>query len=305
MTHLAPPLSQRSLKRLRSLEFHEVVLDDARVLTANPTAAQVLLPEELWSYILSFAEDIDLQTLVKVNHVFRRLASDRILWKNYLNSRNRFRIASRLFVVPQRPSRNDLVAWNILRTTPSRDISTAYVNGPTRVAHWIAQETVRKFFIHNSLQRALSVRPTWDDLAAKNVISPEDGMTNACRYSPKMAPKVIRLSKAMREDRLRQSMRSRMTMDEFSEKNLAKQHTVMKYCSYNPTLLAVQVELDKRLTSSRVHSGLAHRPSVGSLESMKVLPTGPDTALMLCPPIRPKLRFFEHLSVDCAAVGAE
>ncbi|KAI8915426.1 hypothetical protein DFJ77DRAFT_510545 [Powellomyces hirtus] len=306
------------MKRIRSPSMESLIQQDEDNQDEDSLSAPVELPEELWSYTLTFVEDTDLQTLAKTNRLLRRLASDRILWTNYLTSRNRFRIASRLFAVPQRPSRKDLVAWNILRTTPFRDITVAYINGPARVAHWTAQENIRKFFIYTSLQKALNARPSLDDLAARNVIPPiavhvptaksrsdtEDTSGVLC-CSPKLVPKALRLTKAIKEDKLKQSLRTRITVEDLWEKGLAKKHMVMKYCSFNPTLLATQVELDKKLTTSRIYTNLNHRPSVGSLESMKVLRTDPTTALMLCPPIRLKVRYFEDLSTSGPALSAE
>ncbi|KAJ3184645.1 hypothetical protein HDU87_004048 [Geranomyces variabilis] len=269
---LAPP---RSLKRLRSPSMEDIVQqqqlsrdDDSERQSEAEEAESAqqphphdlpVLPEEIWSHTLTFVEDLDLQTLARTSRMLRRLASDRLLWHLHLHPRSAHRIANAL-ILPQRPSRADLITANILRTTtPIRDLDRAYINGPARVAQWMAQEDLRKFFVYRALKRALEGRVTFDELG-------DEG---------------------------------------FSQKN------TVRSCSYNPVFLATQVSLEKKLTKSEIFKNLAHRPSVGSLESMKLLRTGPTTALMQCPPIRLKVRYFEDLggthssSGPAAALSAE
>ncbi|KAJ3167279.1 hypothetical protein HDU88_002197 [Geranomyces variabilis] len=274
---LAPP---RSLKRLRSPSMEDIdqqqqqqqqhssdaekqdeEVKESAVLPPQPHSQNLpVLPEEIWSHTLTFVEDLDLQTLVRTSRLLRRLASDRLLWHLHLQPRSAHRIANAL-ILPQRPSRADLITANILRTTtPIRDLDRAYINGPARVAQWMAQEDLRKFFVYRALKRALEGRVTFDELG-------DEG---------------------------------------FSQKN------TVRSCSYNPVFLATQVSLEKKLTKSEIFKNLAHRPSVGSLESMKLLRTGPTTALMQCPPIRLKVRYFEDLggthpssSGPAAALSAE
>ncbi|KAI8824283.1 uncharacterized protein EV422DRAFT_519584 [Fimicolochytrium jonesii] len=287
--------------------------------TSEAGHAMAEVPKEVWALVFTFVEDVDLQTLARVCRLFHILATDRILWKIYLASRNRRRVSSRLFHMPQRPSRRDLVALNILRTTPFRENNgTTYVNSPVRVAHWVAQQSIRKLFIYKSLGKSLRDRPSVEELALRNVIPMADvrcqgtvsrsgsdvgdGLGAPC--SPKLMTRALKLNKALKEDKLRKSLRSRITVEDLRKMGVAKTHQVMKYCAYHPTMLATQVELDKRLTSSRIFTSLNHRPTVESLECMKVLRTSPTTAAMLCPNIKPKLRFFEDLSA-CSAVSAE
>ncbi|TPX72764.1 hypothetical protein SpCBS45565_g00159 [Spizellomyces sp. 'palustris'] len=212
----------QALKRYRSASMEELggKKESKNELTEVTT---MNFPEELWAYIMTvskkirgqvaaraerlfikFVEDTDLRTLCRVNHLLRRQASDKILWRRYIVLRNRHRVSSRLFVYPQRPTRKDLVEWNILRTMPFRQGDVGYINNPIRVAHWTAREVLRKCILFTTLRR-----------------------------------------------------------------------------------------------------GLEDRPSVQSLESMKVLRTDPYTALILCPSIKPKVRFFEDLSVNGTAVVAE
>ncbi|KND01688.1 uncharacterized protein SPPG_03483 [Spizellomyces punctatus DAOM BR117] len=193
----------QALKRYRSASMEE--LGEKKESENELTEVTAMnIPEELWAYIMTFVEDTDLRTLCRVNHLLRRQASDKILWRRYIVLRNRHRVSSRLFVYPQRPTRKDLVEWNILRTMPFRQDDVGYINNPIRVAHWTAREVLRKCILFTTLRR-----------------------------------------------------------------------------------------------------GLEERPSVQSLESMKVLRTDPYTALILCPSIKPKVRFFEDLCVNGAAVVAE
>ncbi|KAJ3161054.1 hypothetical protein HDU86_007673 [Geranomyces michiganensis] len=279
---LAPPI--RSLKRLRSPSMEDIdqqqqqqqqqqepqqeqAADQQAIRSGNsetqgeleiesarlPPDSQDLpvLPEEIWSHTLTFVEDTDLQTLARTSRLLRRLASDRLLWHLHLHPRSAHRIANAL-ILPQRPSRADLITANILRTTtPVRDLDHAYINGPARVAQWMAQEDLRKFFVYRALKRALEGRMSFDELG-------DEG---------------------------------------FSQKN------TVRSCSYNPVFLATQVSLEKKLTKSEIYKNLAHRPSVGSLESMKLLRTGPTTALMQCPPIRLKVRYFEDLGGTSSSSG--
>ncbi|KAI9101028.1 hypothetical protein DFS34DRAFT_453157 [Phlyctochytrium arcticum] len=318
-------------------KFSEITYGDGEDLPAP-----LELTEDLWTYLLTFVEDTDLRTLYHVNHLLQRLASDKILWRRYIQARNRHRVDCRLFEVPQRPTRNDLITWNILRTIPFRDASEVYINSPTRVTNHRNQEALRKLFIFKSLRKGLEARPKLHDLANRNVIPPaalqvhyhiptisdttetnsitpniaivgaligtEVGEVNDggdCCCSPKLVPKAVRLSKAFKEDHINRTLRQRLTIEDLRDSGLSKTHTVTKYCSYHPIRLATQLELAKNLASARINSNLTHRPSVQSLESMKVLRTDPATALMMCPSIRPKLRYFEDLSVNSVALTAE
>ncbi|KAJ3074595.1 hypothetical protein HK102_005765 [Quaeritorhiza haematococci] len=114
--------------------------------------------------------------------------------------------------------------------------------------------------------------------------------------SPVLLPRLMKLRKAFCQDSLKRQLRGRLSQDDLRDSGVAKTHTVTKYCAQYPLLLATQLELSKRLIESQLVHKLERRPSVEKLEGAKVLMTGPDTAAMVCPGIKPKVRFYEELS---------
>jgi hypothetical protein len=56
------------------------------------------------------------------------------------------------------------------------------------------------------------------------------------------------------------------------------------------------MELEKRFSEIRLDSKLVQRPSPSKLEAMKVLRSDSSTALLICPPIKSKLEYFENLT---------
>jgi len=75
-------------------------------------------------------------------------------------------------------------------------------------------------------------------------------------------------------------------------------HTVTPYSATYSSLLPVQISLDQKFRELSLQKNLSRRSSVGRLESMKILKTNGHSANMLCPPIKPKIKFYEEMTND-------
>jgi hypothetical protein len=72
---------------------------------------------------------------------------------------------------------------------------------------------------------------------------------------------------------------------------------VVPSSGYNPILLPIQIELDKQFTEIKLRKRLKERPSVVEIDKVKVIKSDIEIAAMICPSVRPKIRFFE----ECAS----
>ncbi|KAI9357326.1 hypothetical protein DFJ73DRAFT_204290 [Zopfochytrium polystomum] len=221
--------------------------------------------------------------------LLQRLTADTILWRHILHSRNAARIQSLLFELPQRPTRMDLARANILRVLPgiTRQLSDgAYIGEYTAVRSYEALRFIERRMAATRVERRLTLRPGIDEMRQRNLI-PRYGQALP---SGTILVMVQSLNRAMKLDTLRRHLRSRISADALKERGVAKIQTVT---SYNRALLPQAVLLEKRLLQSRLSSKLERRPSASTLEGMKVLRSDSSSALLICPPIRDKVQFFE------------
>jgi hypothetical protein len=87
------------------------------------------LPHELILYLCLFLSDHDLQQLKRASHLFRSLVIDKLLW-HYITMKRNPRSLSLRFFNPSRPTRMQLVAMNILKSTPSQmNLARQVANG--------------------------------------------------------------------------------------------------------------------------------------------------------------------------------
>ena len=108
---------------------------------------------------------MDLQTLQIVNSKFRRLSQDTYLRRQILY-KNKARINSLLFNIPQRPSRTDLVLNNILRGPAiERKIKEgSYVASPVMVHAYDASCEIKKDMTLKAVAKSLEFRPGLKEL---------------------------------------------------------------------------------------------------------------------------------------------
>ncbi|KAL5031983.1 spermidine resistance protein [Batrachochytrium dendrobatidis] len=226
------------------------------------TILSELAPEEIWRYMLQFVEDIDLHTLAKVCHTFRRFSADPVLWRRVVLHRNSFRLQLR-FALPQRPSRIELASRGILRSSSSSQILARhidegrYVNGPLGVQNFRAGRAVERTFTRSALGRLLLARPDVDELCNRGVFS-EDVAASfkaSCpskhnKYapsspavrviSPRLLPKMTVLRSALRRDKLKHSLQNRKSFQEIRDLNVTKRklrhftHAVFLLCNVFP-----------------------------------------------------------------------
>ncbi|KAJ3214570.1 hypothetical protein HDU67_001490 [Dinochytrium kinnereticum] len=270
------------------------------VCIVNEVMAKV--PEEVWMFMLMFVDDVDLQTLSKTCRLLNRLTKDALLWRS-VHLRNKGKVHTLLFKFPQRATRERLAVMNIMRgRCLERKLSEGqYVGGAAAVRAYEAYMRIQKESTMKAVTKGLEDRPPMNEMSLKNLLPQEvktgNGERGSC--SPRLIPKVLNLKKAMTLDSLKKQLRTRISVEGFRESGVAKTHTVT---AYNPSIHSKAVELDKRLCEIHLVSKLVRRPSAGILESMKVLHTTPDTAVLICPSIKSKLDFFE--SLQTTPVGA-
>ncbi|KAI8803089.1 hypothetical protein BJ742DRAFT_510485 [Cladochytrium replicatum] len=286
------------------------------------------LPVEALMTICKFIEDTDLQTLSRVNRTLRTLSTDvRVLWRKHIfGRRNPSRVQHALFDNPQRPDRCNLHSLNILRgpaRLATRIREGAYINDADAKRSYDAQTKLRWLIVRRTLDRRLGVqlRPCWNELVLRGVVPVEAiGVYGSLRssdstqvvfslddtpilnvWSPTpscsraLIPTVMDLQRALRKDRIKQQLNKRPSIEDVQASGVlrtpaqSRQRPVL-----NPILLAKQLTLERALLRSRLRERLVARPSLEDLGSVLHLDT-PASALMLCPPIRPKLRFYESL----------
>ncbi|KAI8927810.1 S-adenosylmethionine decarboxylase [Entophlyctis helioformis] len=280
-----------------------------------------LAPEEIWRHIFTaspamlamprmrshrshshspsqsqFVEDTDLHLMAKVCRLFRLFATDSVLWRRLLHHRNPSRLSSRLFSVPQRPSRADLATRGILRAgagSPEmlvRHLAEGrYVGGPAALRAFEAAAVVRKSMRVRRLDRLLRARPDYADLMDRGIIPAEashrrrrssggggsggsghasdsdDGMHTT---SANLLPRIVSLRHAIRRDQLKRSLQARKSLDDLESMGISKRHAVT---ATSGSMLPAQIALDKRFTQMQLRRQLNRRPTVEALQSRGVL----------------------------------
>ena len=205
-------------------------------------------------------DDVDLQTLSKTNLEFQSLCNDPVVWDQLKTQIHIPRLDHRLYKSPSRLSRDTLANKLILRSCGSPRILNrqiqqgSYINGPTGVLLFEAQRMIEKEFKSKSLKDRLQKRKTMDEVVESGVFS--QGTTRFW-YLPVA-------------------------------------HAAMKSGGYHPRILPIQLELQKQFTEIKLRRRLQTRPSVESLDKRKVIKPDSAIAIMICPSIREKIRFFEN-----------
>ncbi|KAI8854259.1 hypothetical protein BC829DRAFT_380717 [Chytridium lagenaria] len=249
------------------------------------------IPEEVWMFMLMFVDDVDLLPLSRTCRFLNRLTKDAHLWRS-IHRRNKLNLHT-LINLPQRSTREHLAAMNVMRgRCLDRKLSEGqYVGGAAAVRAYESFMRLQKEGTRKAVMKGLEERPGVAQMSQKNLM-PAETTINGGSCSPRLVPKVVNLKKAMTLDSLKKQLRTRISVEGFKESGVAKTHTVT---AYNPSIHSKAVELDKRLCEIHLVSKLVRRPSAGILESMKLLPTSPETAVLICPPIKSKLDFYEGL----------
>ncbi|KAH6562094.1 hypothetical protein BASA50_004172 [Batrachochytrium salamandrivorans] len=279
--------------------------------TAATVSLEALAPEEIWRSIMMFVEDTDLHLLCKVCQLFRRFSTDLVLWRKLVHERNPERLEMQL-TQPQRPSRVDLAIRGILRASSSpetlaRHIQEGrYVNGPLGVQTFQAGQVVKRTFTRSALGRLLVGRPDVAELCHRGVFPIEVGgpiytatastlvavaAAGSRSISPRLFPRMAALRSALRRDKLKRSLQSCRSMGKPNESTFGKLY------GPNSPLLQTLAMLTKHFAELQLQHKLRHRPNVEAMELRKVLRSGVHIAHMICPSIRPKVAFYESLSI--------
>ncbi|TPX50609.1 hypothetical protein SeLEV6574_g00817 [Synchytrium endobioticum] len=269
------------------------------------------LPEELLFLILMSVEDFDLQKLRNTCPRLLSLASDVVLLRHFLQ-RNSQRVSSRLFDRPQRPNREELVAKNIMRGPSSRAMVTAlregrYLGSPRFRAVYEAQRGMERWAKAKSLLKGLSSRPAIESLSERNVIPREalnrfvfcGAITSPPRrvkqgLSPSLVPRAMKLCKAFTRNTVNHLLAKRMDPEKFSKSDVNKLQRITAV-PLSAQYAAQALNLHFHLTSQRVLSSLIARPKVEELDAIKILKNDANTALLLCPAVRPKIASYNRM----------
>ncbi|KAI9142543.1 hypothetical protein BKA69DRAFT_1066907 [Paraphysoderma sedebokerense] len=286
-----------------------------------------IIPEELTLKVLKFCDDTDLRTLLYVNHRFRRLASDILLWRYIIHHRNKSEIAARLFASLNRPTRENLVQKNILHggyITRRLIHEGEYINGPIHSRSCEVAVKLNKFIIRKRLSRGLHRRPSFEDLKERNVLPPEVTSTAAT-----LLRNATSLRYARNKAALSKKLTHRRSFEDLSNAGVVPIQTIVKSSAEYPSLLARQVTIDRHLRDRKLKRNISRtrprrqsevarvtvfrgpsnktksqlsqflrnkRPSPTQLIQRKYLIQSPYTARMICPDVKSKIKYFEDIA---------
>ncbi|KAG0040815.1 hypothetical protein BGZ82_008873 [Podila clonocystis] len=138
------------------------------------------LPDEILYHLLTFVEDIDLQTLTITCKRLRGIAMDGPLRRHILLKRTPARLNSYLST---RPSRDTLATKNILRGIHIQQHirQGQYIGGDTAVRSYNILCRLERQMVSIKISRKLRARPNWHELVERRLI-PEEMFVNQDEY---------------------------------------------------------------------------------------------------------------------------
>ncbi|KFH64575.1 hypothetical protein MVEG_09308 [Podila verticillata NRRL 6337] len=138
------------------------------------------LPDEILYHLLTYVEDIDLQTLAITCKRLRGIAMDGPLRRHILLKRTPARLNSYLST---RPSRDTLANKNILRGIHVRQHirQGQYIGGDTAVRSYNILCRLERQMVSIKISRKLRARPDWHELVERRLI-PEEMFVNQDEY---------------------------------------------------------------------------------------------------------------------------
>ncbi|KAG0340601.1 hypothetical protein BG000_011643 [Podila horticola] len=138
------------------------------------------LPDEILYHLLTYVEDIDLQTLVITCKRLRGIAMDGPLRRHILLKRTPARLNSYL---SSRPSRDTLATKNILRGIHIQQHirQGQYIGGDTAVRSYNILCRLERQMLSIKISRKLRARPDWHELVERRLI-PEEMFVNQDEY---------------------------------------------------------------------------------------------------------------------------
>ncbi|KAJ3313248.1 hypothetical protein HDV04_002232 [Boothiomyces sp. JEL0838] len=249
------------------------------------------LPLEILLSILLFVPDTDLRTMTLVSKKFRTLATDPILWKMIFTERNLNQV-SFLLSKADRPDRLDLVRRNILRSSSSitsltNDINTgSYYSGPFGVTSYQISVLLKQLQQKRVLTRHLQKRPTIEDLSQRNLVT-------SSSIAPSLHAQILTLTKEFKRMRLAAQMSKRKSVNQLP-KNIAG--SAQSFISKN--LYPVYGIMERKLLKRQLRNGLVERSDISIIDSRKLIRNEPYLASLICPSIRPKIKYYEALTFE-------
>ncbi|KAF9327675.1 hypothetical protein BG006_009071 [Podila minutissima] len=138
------------------------------------------LPDEILYHLLTYVEDIDLQTLAITCKRLRGIAMDGPLRRHILLKRTPARLNSYLST---RPSRDTLATKNILRGIHIQQHIRQghYIGGDTAVRSYNILCRLERQMVSIKISKKLRARPDWHELVERRLI-PEDMFVNQDEY---------------------------------------------------------------------------------------------------------------------------
>ncbi|KAF9304583.1 hypothetical protein BGZ74_001175 [Mortierella antarctica] len=138
------------------------------------------LPDEILYHLLTYVEDIDLQTLAITCKRLRSIAMDGPLRRHILLKRTPARLNSYLSA---RPSRDTLATKNILRGIHIHQHIRQghYIGGDTAVRSYNILCRLERQMVSIKISKKLRVRPDWHELVERRLI-PEGMFVNQDEY---------------------------------------------------------------------------------------------------------------------------
>ena len=218
-----------------------------------------------------------------------RITSDLTFWQTVMRSKNSAKVDSLLFTSnPQRPKREDLISLGVIQGMPG--ISRVVANGGYLGGHivqwgFIAHRELQKYFIVSLVQRCLTFRPTLGELKRKLLIPPE-----VKDQSAEVLEKSLKLKRRLRKDKLERKLKIRRSWDDLRDRGILKSPKTTHALLFPTSQL-----LTTAITKQNLLAQLQQRKSVVNV--MVLLHEDASTASMICPSVRPKIRYFEKISI--------
>ncbi|KXS10389.1 hypothetical protein M427DRAFT_482964 [Gonapodya prolifera JEL478] len=125
------------------------------------------MPKEVLVRVTEFVEDTDLQTLRHCSRLFLPLCSDPHLWRKHIYSRRHPpRLARLLHSLPQRPTRESLIAREILFAMcgVAAVARGEYIGGEGVTRQWEARRMLWWKLVGRKVDRALKRRPSVEEM---------------------------------------------------------------------------------------------------------------------------------------------
>lgn len=252
------------------------------------------LPEEVMMFMFLHLDDTDLQTMAKVSIKMHRLATDVILWKKFRQIKNPALLSNRLLSL-NRPDRYDLVQMNVLRGVhPHQITSGQYINSPTVKTLHENQAKVSWLLREQLIRNRLDKRPDSIDLEKRGVLPV--GITNQVNspVSPLIMAKAVDLKNSFKQAVLNRKLRRRLSVSEVGPnvmKGMSSTSTVA------PSLIATKIELERQFHERDLEHKINNRPTIDQVET-RISHDPSETALLVCPGVKPKIRTFESLKLQ-------